>query len=87
MTIAKIGGFDKNTAARRSDRGGSIMNLVSEIFLKSDYNDSRKTYKPETDMNIDDYGYGMYKSLEYDFKYLKNDDFGFRGNSLNVMKK
>jgi hypothetical protein len=40
MTIAKVGGFINKTTARRSDRGGSIMDLVSELLLKFDYNDS-----------------------------------------------
>ena len=87
MTIAKIGGFGKKTAARRLDRGGSIMDFVSELLLKFDYNDSKKGYKAETKENADDYGYRLYKSLEYDFRYLKNDDFGFRGNSLNIIMK
>jgi hypothetical protein len=87
MTIAKVGGFINKTAARRSDRGGSIMDLVSELLLKFDYNDSRKRYKAETNENLDDYGYDLYQSLEYGFKYLKSDDFGFRANSLNTMKK
>ncbi len=87
MTIAKIGGFGKKAAARRLDGGGSIMDFVSELLLKFDYNDSTKRYKAETNENADDYSYRLYKSLEYDFRYLKNDDFGFRGNSLNIIKK
>jgi hypothetical protein len=27
----------------------------------------------------------LYQSLEYDFKYLKNDDFGFKGKLLNTI--
>ena len=85
MTIAKIGDFINNTAARRSDRGGNSMNLISEVLVKLDFNDKRRKYKTEANKNIDDYGYVLYQSLEYDFKYLKNDDFGFRGNLLNTI--
>ena len=87
MTIAQIGVFVKNAAARRSDRGGNSMNLVSEVLVKLDFNDKRRKYETEANKNVDDYGYALYQSLEYDFKYLKNDDFGFRGNLLNTMKR
>ena len=87
MTIAETGDFVKKTAARRLRRGGNIMNLISELLLKLDYNGRRRIYKTETNENVDDYGYELYHLLEYDFKYLKNDDFGFRGNSSNTMKK
>jgi hypothetical protein len=84
MAVAKIGNFINNTATRRIDRGGNSMNLISEMLLKLGFNFKRRKYKTEIDKNIDDYGYALYKSLEYDFKYLKSDDFGFRGNLLNT---
>jgi hypothetical protein len=84
MTIAKTGDFVKNIAARKLDRGGNIMNLVSEIFVKLSYNDKIEKHKAEPNKIVEDYGYELYKSLEYDFKYLKNDDFRFRGNLLKI---
>lgn len=87
MTITKIGGFINKTEARRLDGGGGIMNLIVELLLKLDYNDSGKRYKAVTDEKADDYGYGLYQALEYDFKYLKNDDFVFRGSTMNTIKK
>ena len=87
MTIAKMGEFINNTAARRLDRGGNSMNLINEVLMKLDFNNKRRNQKAETNKNIDDYGYVLYQSLEYDFKYLKNDDFGYKGNLLNTIIK
>ena len=87
MTIAKMGEFINNTAARRLDRGGNSMNLINEVLVKLDFNNKRKKQNAETNNNIDDYGYILYQSLEHDFKYLKNDDFGFKGNLLNTIIK
>ncbi|MHB1394961.1 MAG: hypothetical protein ACYCYE_18280 [Clostridia bacterium] len=61
------------------------MNLLSEALVKLDFNDKRRKYKTEANKNIDDYGYVLYQSLEYDLNYLKNDDFGVRGNLLNTI--
>lgn len=84
MTIAQIGDFVKNTTARKRDRGGnSMLNLLTEALAKSDFNDERRKYRTDENNRIDDYGYVLYQSMEYNFKYLKNDDFGFRGNLLN----
>ncbi len=85
MTIAETGDFVKSTAARKLDRGGNSMNLLSEVLVKLDFNDKRRKCKIEANKNIDDYGYVLYQSLEYDFKYLKNDDFGFKGSLLNTI--
>ncbi len=87
MTIAKMGEFINNTAARRLDRGGNSMNLINEVLMKLDFNNKRRNQKAEANNNIDDYGYVLYQSLEYDFKYLKNDDFGYKGNLLNTIIK
>ena len=61
-----------------------MMNLLTEVLVKSDFNDERRRYKTDENRNIDDYGYVLYQSMEYDFRYLKNNDFGFRGNLLNT---
>lgn len=84
MTITQIGELIEKTAARKRDRGGNSMNLVSEVLVKLNFNDKRRKYKVEENKNSNDFGYVLYQSLEYDFKYLKNDDFGFRGNLLNT---
>jgi hypothetical protein len=85
MTIAETADFISKNAARKLDRGGNSMNLISELLVKLDFNDKRRKYKAEANKNIDDYGYVLYQSLEYDFKYLKNDDFGFKGKLLNTI--
>ena len=87
MTIAEMGGFISKIAVRRSDRGGNSMNLISEVLVKLGYNDKKIKCKYDENNNIDDYGYALYQSLEYNLKYLKNDDFGFRGNLLSTMKR
>lgn len=85
MTITEIGDFINGTAARRIGRGGNRMNLISEVLVKLGFNDKGRKYRTEANRNIDDYGHVLYQSLEYDFKYLKNDDFGFKGNLLNTI--
>jgi len=85
MTIAQIGDLINKTAARKRDRGGNIMmNLLSEVLLNTDFNNKGRRYKTDENKKADDYGYAVYQSMEYDFKYLKNNDFGFRGNLLNT---
>lgn len=63
------------------------MNLISELFLNLNYNDRTREYKAEAANNTHDYGYALYQSLEYDFKYLKSDDFRFGESLLNTIKK
>lgn len=87
MTIAKVGGFAKNNTTGRTDRGGNIMNLVSELFLTLNYNERRGECKAKAGMNTYDYGYALYQSLEYDFKYLKSDDFRFGESLMNTLNK
>jgi len=74
MTIAKIISFNRNIAARRSDRGGNSMNLISKALMKLGLKDKRSSYKAEINRNSDGYGYELYQSLEYGFKPLKNDN-------------
>lgn len=88
MTIAQIGDLINKTADRKRDRGGnSMLNLITEVLVKSDFNDERRRYRTDENKSIDDYGYVLYQSMEYGFKYLKNNDFGFRGNLLNTNKR
>ncbi|HYE83259.1 MAG TPA: hypothetical protein VEG39_13980 [Clostridia bacterium] len=84
MIIEETGGFIKNTAARKFDRGGNSMNLLKRIFVELNYNDEARKYTTEADSNINDYGYRLYRSMEYNIKYLKNDDSGLKGNVVNT---
>ncbi|HOS69004.1 MAG TPA: hypothetical protein PLG67_08870 [Bacillota bacterium] len=67
MTIARV---CENTAVREFDRGGKSMNLITELL-------TRLKYKYRENRDLNDYGYELYQSLEYNLKYLKGDDFGY----------
>lgn len=87
MTIAKVGGFVKNNTTGRTDRGGNIMNLVSGILFNLNRNDGTREQRTEVVKTTDDYGYALYRSLEYDLKYLKSDDFRFGESLLNTIQR
>ncbi|MGE5631262.1 MAG: hypothetical protein ACM3TR_09230 [Caulobacteraceae bacterium] len=63
------------------------MNLVSSILVKSDLTENQKLNKANEDRITDDYGYSLYQSLEYDVKYLKSNDFGYKASLLNIIIK
>ena len=60
------------------------MYLINEALIKVDYNDRIRKYSTEANLNKKDYGYALYQSLEYDFKYLKSEDLGFLKNLMKI---
>lgn len=83
MTISDMGGLVKNNTVRRFDRGGKEMNLFSKALIKLGYNDNKRNHTDNT-RTVDDYGYELYQSLEYNIKHVKNVDEAFRENPLYV---
>ena len=71
MTIARVCGSIENTTVRKFDRGGKSMNMIIKLLtgLKC---------KDRENRDLNDCGYTLYQSLEYNLKYLKGDDFGYR---------
>jgi hypothetical protein len=49
--------------------------------------ENQKLNKVKEDRITDDYGYSLYQSLEYDVKYMKSNDFGYKANLLNIIIK
>jgi hypothetical protein len=84
MTIMQLGGLINRAVLRKNDRGGNSMNLFIEVLVKSEFNE-RKPERVEKNKNFNDPGYVLYQSLEYDNKYLSNDDMGFWKNQLNMV--
>jgi len=71
MTIARVCGSIENTTVRKFDRGGKSMNMIIKLL-------ARLKYKDRENRDLNDCGYALYQSLEYNLKYLKGDDFGYR---------
>lgn len=75
------------TAAGNRDRGGNTMNLNGSILVNLNYGEKQKLDKADANRVCDDYGYYLYNSLEYDRKYLKKNDFGYKASLLNITIK
>jgi len=67
-----------------SDRGGNIMNLISSVLVYPKHEKYEKINKSNDKRVVDDYGYYLYNSLEYNKKYIKSNDFGYKASILNI---
>lgn len=72
MTIARVCGSIENTTVRKFDRGGKSMNMIIKLLtgLKC---------KDRENRDLNDCGYTLYQSLEYNLKYLKGAYTGTSG--------
>jgi hypothetical protein len=85
MTITEAGGIVKYIAARKLDIGGNSMNLIRRILTKMSHDGKKTRQRAEGSIYIDDYGYALYYSLEYNPKHLKNDDSRLRESLLKTI--
>lgn len=86
MTISGMSGLVKKNTVRRSDRGGNYMNLFNRVLMKLGYDDKRRKHMNEAENIIDDYGYVLYQSLEYNIKQVRNSDIGFVINPFSSIR-
>lgn len=77
MTASEMKGLIGISTVMRSDRGGNGMNLIQRVLMNSGSGD-RKSQNIREAENINyDYGYEVYKSLEYSIRHKKDDNFKF----------
>lgn len=82
MTSLDIGSFIEQGTTRSYDRGGRKMNL---LFIETLVNlDHKGKGKNDPAIKVDDYGYALYQSLEYNIKHARSADGEFRENPLYV---
>lgn len=77
----------KYTAVENYDRGGDNMNLIVKMLGKRKADDETVRYGAAAEDNIKDYGYRLYKSMEYNIKYLKNDDSGLKAGITDTFTR
>lgn len=82
MTSLDMGSFIEQGATRSYDRGGKKMNLLFiETLVGLDHKGKGKN---DPAIKVDDYGYALYRSLEYNIKHVRSADEAFRENPLYV---
>lgn len=82
MTSLDMGSFEEQGATSSYDRGGKKMILT---FIETLVNlDHMGKGKNDPAMKLDDYGYELYRSLEYNIKHARSADEAFRENPLYV---
>lgn len=82
--MTQSGGLINKAVLRKNDIGGNDMDLFNEVWIKSEFN-GRKSVRAEQKKNMNDPGHVLYQSLEYDIKYLSNDDKSFWEKQLNML--
>lgn len=77
MTASGMKGLIRGSTVIRSDRGGSGMNLIQRALMNLSSGDRKNQNIREKEDNINDYGYELYKSLEYRIRHTKSYNAGF----------
>ena len=85
MTASGMKGLIWVSTVTRSDRGGRGMNLIQRVLMNSSSGDMENQHIRETENIIDDYGYEIYKSLEYNIRRTKSNNAGFEKKLYNTI--
>jgi len=85
MTVFGIDGLIEQNTVKRPDRGGKGMNLINAILMKSDDHDREKQHMNQRNNIDEDYGYRLYRSLEYDIKHVKSSGTEFEKILMNTL--
>jgi hypothetical protein len=83
MTISGMGSLIRKNTIMRSDRGGNGMNLINRVLMNLGYNDMKRQHVQEMGNIIEDYGYELYKSLEYNIRHVKNGNIELEKKLMN----
>lgn len=87
MTVFGIDGLIKRNTVKRPDRGGKGMNLINAILMKSDDHDRKRQHMNQENNIADDYGYQLYKALEYNTRHMENGVTEFEKMLLNTLMR
>ena len=84
MTASGMKGLISISTVMRSDRGGNGMNLIQRVLMNSGSGDRKSQHINESENTNHDYGYELYKALEYSIRHKKSDNAEFEKKLYDI---